>query len=101
MSEGEVTVEQLRADFERLRGEHADAVRGLEEERNGARARVEELEGLQASAAAELASARSRVEELEKAAARVPAGGSGRQDVDLSGLSPGEKIRHGIATRSS
>lgn len=97
--EGEETLEGLRAEVVRVRDETLVQLRQAEGERDGAQARVTELEAASASTAGELVAARAEVQALKDAAARVPAGAGERQEADVSGMTAAEKIAHGLSLR--
>src|SRR3989304_1170494 len=111
--EGEETLEGLRAEVVRVRDETLVQLRQAEGERDGAQARVTELEaasastaggvgggrgggaggaGASASAAGGRGAVGAGVHALKVAGAPVPSCAGERQEADLSGMTAAEKI---------
>lgn len=97
----QVTLDGLRAEVVRVRDEVGAELRAAVEERDATRAELETTRAQVTSTAEQLASANAEIERLKTEAARVPGGTSERQTIDTSSLSPGEKIRAGLAERRS
>ena len=100
MNESADPLAELRSDFERLRGEHVsfreDAEARLKSADEAVAAHSTRAEAL----AAELEGVKKDLAAAKADLVRVPAAaGAERQVRDVSGMSPFEKIREGLASR--
>ena len=95
----EETLVALRASVEALKASTVAELKAAEAARDAALARVGAVEGEREAARTEGVALRADVERLKAERDRVPAGVGERQAVDLSGLTPGEKIRYGLSIR--